>query len=541
MAARTRQRKSSPSQVGDAKAKAVIRFIEECCVHTIGKWAGMPFKLAPWERDFVYAVFSNVDAKGRRRTRIAYLQIARKMGKSELAAAVALYMLGFDGEPTPQVYGAAFDREQAGIVYKVAADMAEKSPKLRGYFKVYRGTKRIICVKGPSAGGFYHAIPSDAAGSHGFNASAVIMDELHTQRNSELVDVLETSMSAREQPLMFAISTAGHDRESICYRWYSKAQQVKSGVIRDKAFVGRLYELPEGTSFEDIAEKDASGHFKREKDLWPLANPSLLGQPGGFIRPDEIRRQVRDAVHFPAAQNKVMNLHFNVWTQAESRWFSRHAWDACGGIVIEDRLKGRKCYGGLDLAATSDFNALVYVFPWDDDAGYDVLCRFWLPRAAVEKRAPMRDQLEAWERGGFLNVTEGDVTDYDAIRLQIMHDAETFDVQSIAFDRFLAMPLVVPLQAECIEMVPVGQGSRSMNAPSKLLETLIANQTINHGGHPVLRWMSDNVTLETDYEDRIKPSKKKSAEKIDGIVALCMALSECIEAPPEAAFVSFAD
>src|SRR5665647_1030065 len=144
MAARTRQRKSSPSQVGDAKAKAVIRFIEECCVHTIGKWAGMPFKLAPWERDFVYAVFSNVDAKGRRRTRIAYLQIARKMGKSELAAAVALYMLGFDGEPTPQVYGAAFDREQAGIVYKVAADMAEKSPKLRGYFKVYRGTKRII-------------------------------------------------------------------------------------------------------------------------------------------------------------------------------------------------------------------------------------------------------------------------------------------------------------------------------------------------------------------------------------------------------------
>ena len=355
-------------------------------------------------------------------------------------------------------------------------------------------------------------------------------------------------MSAREQPLMLAISTAGTDRESICYRWYSKARQVQSGVIRDKSFVGRIYELPEGTSFEDVAETDRGGHFVREKDLWPMANPSLIGQPGGFIRPDEIRRQVRDALHFPAAQNKVLRLHFDVWTQAESRWFSRHAWDACGGVgKPESYFAGRRCWGGLDLAATSDFNALVYVFPWEEDEpgreAFEVLCRFWLPRAAVEKRAPMRDQLEAWERAGYLTVTEGDVTDYETIRAQIMADAEAFDVQSIAFDRFLAMPLVVPLQAEGVEMVPVGQGTRSMNAPAKLLETLIANGTLNHFGHPVLRWMADNVTLEHDYEDRIKPSKKKSAEKVDGIVALCMALSECIaeEAAPEVAFISFAD
>jgi phage terminase large subunit-like protein len=489
-------------------------------------------------------VFSNVDRRGRRLTRIAYLQIARKQGKSELAAAVALYMLGFDGEASPQVYGAAFDREQAGIVYKVAADMVEKSPVLRDYFKVYRGTKRIVCVKGPSAGGFYHAIPSDAAGSHGFNASAVIVDELHTQRNSELIDVLETSMSAREQPLMFAISTAGHDRNSICYRWYSKAKQVLNGTIRDKSFVGRLYELPEATSFEDVAETDEKGRFLREKDLWPMANPSLVGQPGGFIRPDEIRRQVADAVNFPAAQNKVMCLHFNVWTQAESRWFSRGGWDACGRDVggTDEDFRGRKCWGGLDLAATSDFNALVYVFPHEDDPDhFDVLCRFWLPEAAVEKRAEMRDQLQAWARDGWLDITPGDVTDYERIKMRIEADAELFDVQSIAFDRFLAMPLVVPLQAEGIEMVPVGQGTRSMNAPAKLLETLVANESLHHFGNPVLRWMADNVTIETDYEDRIKPSKKKSTEKIDGIVALCMSLSECIaeEAAPEVVFYSF--
>jgi len=491
----------------------------------------------------VLAIFGNVDRAGRRRTRIAYLQIARKNGKTELIAALALYMLVADHEAQPQVYLAAFDREQASICYKVAGDMVERSPNLRAYAKVYRGTKRIVCTKGPSAGGFLAAIACDAAGSHGFNASCVVVDELHTQRNSELVDVLETSMSAREQPLMIGISTAGTDRESICYRWYSKARQVQAGLIRDRAFVGRIYELPEATSFEDIAATDRGGHFKREKDLWPLANPSLIGQPDGFIRPDEIRRQVRDALHFPAAQNKVMRLHFDVWTQAESRWFSRHAWDACGGLVIEDRLKGRRCWGGLDLAATSDFNALVYVFPTEEGEGFDVLCRFWLPRAAVEKRAAMRDQLGEWERAGFLAVTEGDVSDYNAIKAQILADAESFAIKSIAFDRFLAMPLVVPLQEEGVEMVPVGQGTRSMNAPAKLLETLIANATLNHGGNPVLRWMADNTTLETDYEDRIKPSKKKSSEKVDGIVALCMALSESIsdEAVPEVAFYSFSE
>ena len=414
---KTRPRKQSPSPLDASKGAAVAEWIESTCVHSIGKWAGLPFKLLPWQRDFVLAIFGNVDRAGRRRTRIVYLQIARKNGKTELIAALALYMLVADHEAQPQVYLAAFDREQASICYKVAGDMVERSPNLRTYAKVYRGTKRIVCTKGPSAGGFLAAIACDAAGSHGFNASCVVVDELHTQRNSELVDVLETSMSAREQPLMIGISTAGTDRESICYRWYSKARQVQAGLIRDRAFVGRIYELPEATSFEDIAATDRGGHFKREKDLWPLANPSLIGQPDGFIRPDEIRRQVRDALHFPAAQNKVMRLHFDVWTQAESRWFSRHAWDGCGGLGRTDGyFAGRKCWGGMDLASTKDFNALVYVFPWDEGEGFDCVCRFWLPRAAVEKRAAMRDQLEEWERGGFLNVVPGDCTDYDVVR-----------------------------------------------------------------------------------------------------------------------------
>jgi phage terminase large subunit-like protein len=512
-------------------------------VHTIGRWSGLPFKLVPWQRDFVMEVFGNVDRAGRRQTRIAYLQIARKQGKSELAAAVALYMLIADGEASPQVYLAAFDREQAGIVYKVAADMVEKSAHLRKYARPMRSTKRIICTKGPSIGGVLVAIACDAAGSHGFNASCVVVDELHTQRNSDLIDVLETSMSAREQPLMFAISTAGHDRNSICYRWYTKAKQVLNGTIRDKSFVGRLYELPEGTSFEDVAETDEKGRFVREKDLWPLANPSLVGQPHGFIRPDEIRRQVADAVHFPSAQNKVMCLHFNVWTQAESRWFSRAAWDSCAGVGHTfASYKGRRCYGGLDLSSTKDYSAAVWVFPpedGDEDGGYDVLCRFWLPEAVLEtSRANDGAQIREWVAAGFIELTPGDVIDYAWIKRRIGEDCALFRVQQIGFDPWHATQLSVELAEEGVDMVPVRQGFRTMSAPSKLLETLVANGKLHHGGNPVLRWMADNVVVETDPYEAIKPSKKKSTERIDGIAALVTALERASaeEAPSEFTF-----
>ena len=549
---KTRPRKPSPSRrraSKGAKGAAVCEWIESTCQHTIGRWAGLKFKLAPWQRDFVESVFGNVDRYGRRQTRIAYLQIARKQGKSELAAAIALYMLIADHEAQPQVYLAAFDREQAGIVYKVAADMVERSPNLRGYAKVYRGTKRIVCVKGPSSGGFLQAIACDAAGSHGFNASAVVLDELHTQRDSSLVDVLETSMSAREQPLMLAISTAGHDRNSICFRWYEKARQVLSGTIRDKSFVGRIYELPEGTSFEEVAERGPGGRFLREDDLWPLANPSLKSQPGGFIRPDEIKRQILDAVHFPAAQNKVMNLHFNVWTQSESRWFSLGMWDACGGLIDEAKLKGKVCFGGIDLGSTSDFTAFAMVFPRDGETGdgYDVVMRCWLPEAAIEKRSQMKDQLDAWIRAGFIKVTPGDVLDYRAVKQEVIECAAQFDMRACGYDPWQATQIAVELNEELGEdfMVPVRQGFRTLSAPSKLLETLVGRglDGLNHGGNPVLRWHADNVVAEVNADGAVKPSKKKSSEKIDMVAALVTALERAMnrEDAAEVEFVAFND
>jgi phage terminase large subunit-like protein len=532
---KTRSKRCARSRLGEERASAVIQFIETCCRHTKGRFAGDPFILAPWQRDYVAEVFGNVNARsGLRRTRTAFLSVARKNGKSELAAAIALYMLAADGEQGPEVYGAAFDRDQASIVFDVAAQMVRQSEPLRNKLKVIPSTKRILC---PDNGGFYRAIPADAAGSHGFNASCVIFDEVHTQRTRELWDVLVTSMGARDQPLVFAITTAGHNRLSLCYQLHTYATQVITRRVKDPSFVARVYEMPEGLSFEEIAAAP---------DAWAQANPSLASEPGGFLKVDHIAEAIERARHITAEQNTVCNLYFNQWTQSAERWFSRSQWDACGAELLPDVRKewaGRECYGGLDLASTRDFNAFVLTFP-RDDGGYDVLPRFWLPEVALEREdmAPMRPTLEEWRAAGFLSVTPGDVSDYDAIKEQIERDAEVFDLREVGYDRFLSLGIVMALADEGLTMVPVGQGYQTLSAPSKLLETLVADSALHHYGNPVLRWMADNVVRETrDYDEAIKPSRKKSTAKIDGIAALVDALERAMhtETAAEVAFYAF--
>lgn len=530
--------KRSGSARADDRGRAAIDFIEQCCVHTIGKWAGDPFILAPWQREFVYEIFANVDPRtGLRLTRRAFLAIARKNGKSELAAAVALYLLLADGEQSPQVYGAAFDRDQASIVFDVAAQMVHRSEELRGLAKVIPSTKRIIC---PDNGGFYRAIPADAAGSHGFNASGIVFDEFHTQKNRDLYDVLSTSTGARDQPLIFMITTAGFNRESICHDVYEYARKVIDGRVSDKTFVGRLYEIPQGTSFEELSKRTKRGRFVREKDLWPLANPSLVGQPGGFLKPDEIRRAVAEATHMPAAQNHVLNLHFNVWTDASMAWLPMAQWDACGHSTSPDaiakRNAGRACWGGLDLSSTSDFTALSWWFPADDGDGAEVLTRLWIPEAALERRARMRDDLRAWARQGFVTFCPGPSIDYRAVAAQIAADCHAFDVQALGYDPWHAPHIITLLDEfdlDKIEMVKVSQYASVMNAPCRLYEKMIADGTLDHGGSPVLRWMAGNVVAEVNPYEAMRPSKKRSSDSIDGITSQLIALERCM-APREA-------
>lgn len=537
MPVRPRSRRSV-SALADDRGRAAIDFIEQCCVHTIGKWAGDPFILAPWQRDFVYEVFANVDGRtGLRRTRRAFLQIARKNGKSELAAAVALYLLLADGEQSPQVYGAAFDRDQASIVFDVAAQMVDKSEPLRNVVKVIPSTKRIIC---PDNGGFYRAIPADAAGSHGFNASGIIFDELHTQRTRDLWDVLSTSTGARDQPLIFAITTAGFDKKGICFQVYEYAKGVLAGTINDPTFVTRIFELPAGSTFETVAERTKRGRFVREKDLWPLANPSLVGQPGGFLKPDEIRRAVTEALHQPSAQNHVMNLHFDIWTDAASAWLSLSEWDACAdvGKTVAQFAKewaGRECYGGLDLSSTKDFTAWVLLFPRDDE-GFDVLPRFFIPKAGLEGRGSMEQDIRAWARAGYIKLTEGgsEAIDFRVVARQIEQDARTFDLREIGYDPTWHAPHIINLLEDFdVDMVKVFQTANVLNAPCQLVQKLVADRTLHHYGNPVLRWMVSNTVVETNVYQCIRPSKKKSPEKIDGVSALVTALDRAT-APKEA-------
>lgn len=496
-------------------------------VHTKGRWAGVPFTLAGWQRDeIIRPLFGTLRPDGRRQYRTAYIECGRKNGKSEIAAGIALYCLLMDAEEGAEVYGAACDRDQATIVFHVAADMVRRSRHLSSVCKIVDSQKRIIV---PSTGSVYRAIPADAAGAHGYNAHAVIIDELHAQPSRELVDVLTTSTAAREQPLVFAITTAGYDRASICWEWHAYSERVLKGTVEDPSWFARIWALPEDGDWTD-------------ESLWPLANPALEGAGGGDFRSlDELRTMVSQALERPALENTVRRLYFSQWTQAESRWFNLGVWDACGGLLREDKWEGREAFGGLDLSSTSDLSAFVLALP-RDDGGYDVLTRCWLPEAALERRAPMRPQIEAWARAGFVEITPGNAIDYEWIKRRVLEDCARYKVSEIGYDPWSATQLAIQLNEESGNpqlMVPVRQGFRTLSAPSKLLESLVAKKLINHGGHPLMRWCADNVVVETDATDAIKPSKKKSSEKIDCVVALVTALeraSAYVAAPAAAIY-----
>ena len=491
----------------EEQADRAVRFIESL-THTKGKWAGVPFKLLDWQRDgIVRPLFGSVREDGTRQYRKAFVEIPRKNGKSELAAAIALKLLFSDREPGAQIYGAAADRDQASLVFNVAASMVRKSPALSKVAKVVDSQKRIIFPKQES---FYRAIPADAGGSHGFDAHAVIFDEIHTQPNRELWDVLSTSTGARTQPLIFGITTAGYDRNSICYELYDYAKKVLNGVIEDPSFFAYVREAPENADW-------------RDEKVWAMCNPAL----GEFRNIEEMREFAREAEQIPAKQNTFRRLYLNQWTAQSERWLDLAAWDASAGVQIDPlSLKGRRCYAGLDLASTTDVAALVLVFPpQEEDGAYIVLPYFWIPGDNVldrEKRdrVPYRE----WVRQGLIEATEGNVIDYVGIKRVLSELRTLYNIREIAFDRWGATQLAQELHDAGVTVVPFGQGFASMSPPTKELMALVMSKRLRHGGHPVLRWMADNMVVRQDPAGNLKPDKQKSTQKIDGMVALVMAL-----------------
>jgi phage terminase large subunit-like protein len=474
--------------------------------HTKGQYAGSLFRLQPWQAEVVAAILGTLRADGRRTYRTAYLEVPRKNGKTELAAAIALYLLLCDNEPGAEVYSAAADREQASLVFAAARQMVATAPALLKRCKIIDSQKRIIV---PATNSVYRAISAEAYSKHGFNASAVIYDELHAAPNRDLWDVLATSMGARTQPLMLAITTAGYDRNSICWELHSYAERVREGSVTDPSFYGRIYGAP--------ADADWS-----LPETWRACNPNL----GVSVSEDFLASECARAQAVPAYQNTFRRLYLNQWTTQDERWLDMAAWDASAGVPDVASLSGRECYAGLDLASTTDVAALVLVFPpRDDGAPYDVLTRFWIPGDSLRARC-QRDRVpyDEWARLGLVTVTEGNVIDYRAIREEIVRLGQQYDIREIAFDRWGAAQVSVELAGEGFTMVAFGQGFASMSAPTKELLKLVLSRRLWHGGNPVLRWMADNLRVRQDPAGNLKPDKERSTEKIDGMVALIMAL-----------------
>lgn len=492
-------------------ADAAVAFFEKLLVHSKGEWAGQPFVLQPWQReDIIRPLFGWKRPDGTRRYRRAYIEIPRKNGKSTLAAGLALYMLFADNEPGAEVYSAAADTDQARIVFDEARRMVESSPALSKYGTVYR--KSIIV---PMAGSTYRVISADAHTKHGFNASGVIFDELHAQPDRNLYDVLNTSTGARRQPMMVMITTAGYDRESICYEQHEYARQVLSGVVDDPSFFAFIAGAEEGDDWTSPI-------------TWAKANPGL----GVTIKLDYLQTECRRAMASPAYQNTFRRLHLNQWTNQDERWLDMHAWNVCDGELPD--LTGRECYAGLDLASTTDIAALSLIFPpEDDDEPYWVMPFFWVPEEALIERARRdRAPYDAWVRDGFMAATPGNVIDYAFIEQAMMRLGQQYVVREVAFDRWGATLLTQRLTDLGFEMVQFGQGFASMSAPMKEFHKLILERKLGHGGQPVLRWMADNVVAKQDPAGNIKPDKGRSRAKIDGIVATIMGLDRALRHAP---------
>ena len=497
----------------EKKARRVTRFIE-CLKHTKGEFHGQPFKLLPWQEKVIRDVFGTVrdNDPSTRQYNTAYIEIPKKNGKSELGAAIALNMLCNDDEWKAEVYSCASDRQQAGIVFDVAVDMVKQSKTLSKLIKIVPSTKHMVYQP---TGSKYVVLSSEVATKHGLNVSACIFDELHTQPNRELFDVMtQGSGDARKQPLWVFLTTAGTDRESICWEVHQKALDILEGRKADPRFYPVIYGLPENEDWTS-------------EENWKKANPSL----NFTIGIDKVRDAFLKAQETPADENAFRQLRLNQWVKQSVRWMPMDKWDECGGVVDEYELEGRACYAGLDLSSTSDLTAMVLVFPpRDEDEQYIVMPHFWLPEETLRLRV-RRDHVmyDKWEKQGFLHTTEGNVVHYGFIEQFILKLGERFNIREIAYDRWNATMMVQTLEDDGFNMVPFGQGFRDMSPPTKELMRIVLERKMNHGGHPVLRWNMDNAFVRTDPAGNLKIDKEKSTEKVDGAVALVMALDRAMK------------
>lgn len=513
--------------------------------HSKGKWAGTPIQLEPWQQFTLWCVFGwKVKATGKRRFRTAYESEARKNGKSTKSSGIGLYGLIGDSENGAEIYTAATKKDQARIIFGEAQRMRNASPFLRRRVGSVKDNLHVLETNSK-----FEPLGRDRDTMDGLNVHFALIDELHAHKTRDVWDILDTATSAREQSLLYAITTAGVDKtvRSICWEQHRYGMQILDGFDKPDG-------LKDDSFFAFIATID-EGDDPFDERCWIKANPNL----GISVSIDDLRRKALKAKESTPALNTFLRLHLNKWTDAITVWIPSDRWDACRSDFTEESLEGQSCWGGLDLASTRDVAAFALVFPRTETAmvdnpvrleeetpekielsitKYRTISRYWIPEVNAETRT-RRDQVmyNTWIEQGFLRDTEGDIIDHDFIRAEIVELSKRFKIELIAYDRAMATQLVTQLQEEDLKLTPFGQGFMSMNAPTKELEKLIFNKRFEHNGNPVTRWMFGNVAIRTDPAGNLKPDKEKSADKIDGIVALIMALGASILEPPKPASV----
>lgn len=494
-----------------ARAEHVIQFFG-FLTHSKGEWAGQPFTLEPWQQFLLWVLFGWTRDDGLRRYRVAYVELPRKNGKTTLMAGVGLYLLTADGEPGSEVYSAATKRDQAKLSWSEAVRMVQQSTGLSGMVQHWRSSNALTVEQTSSK---FQPLGADADTMDGLNVHGALIDELHAHRTRDVVDVLETATGARRQPLIFEITTAGYDRTSVCYEHHEYSRQVLQRTIQDDTWFAFIAAIDEGADW-------------RDEDAWAKANPNL----GVSVKLDDLRRKAEKAQHMPAAQNGFRRLYLNEWTQQSDRWIDLALWDlGAGEPVFEQALKGRECYGGLDLSAVSDITAWVLAFPDSEDPDRAIfLARFWCPEARLTADTnPYRDQYQAWARQGWMKTTPGDAVDYAYVKKQILEDAQQFKLIDLNVDRlFQGYQLSQELTDEGLAVFGMGQGFYGMAVPMREFERRLLAGKLQHGGNPVLRWMAGNVAVKQDPAGNLKPDKAESQGKIDGIVALLMALDRAM-------------
>lgn len=495
-------------------AKEAASFFPLLC-HTLGEFAGKPFHLMDWQEwDLVRPLFGWKTKTGARRFAEAHVEVPKKQGKSSLCAALGLYLMFGDGEHGAEVYAGATTRDQAAIVHKEAARMARGSEHLSRRFRCIDHRKTIYH---DASNSFFRALSADVESAEGLNIHGAIIDELHVHKNRLLYDTLKHGGSARRQPLMIAITTAGiYDPTSIGWEQHDYARKILDGMVDDTKFFAYIAGATDEDDWRDPA-------------VWKRANPSW----GVTINTERALGMIAEAESKPAAVNGLKRYRLNIWTRQSVAWMQPDIWSACAADYNESDLAGMECYAGMDLSQSDDLTALVLWFPPQHGLETNrVLPYFWLPSDTIREHDRYYGGLySTWANAGKIILTPGDVIDYQAVRGKIEELNQLFRIECLYYDRAFAASLVQDLQVDGMKLMEHPQTTAAMNSSVTDIMTLTKKRELEHPDHPVLNWHIGNAQAFSDYGGRVKIQKletsgrKKSPKrlKVDGAVAMAMA------------------